>query len=77
MFGKRLREMRMKRSFTQQHMADVLCISLNSYQKYEQGERSPSYDLLVKIGDTLDVSIDWLLGRDCFLKSHGVSFDEY
>lgn len=76
MFNKRLREMRMKRGFTQQHMADVLCVSLNSYQKYEQNERSPSYDLLVKIADMLDVSIDWLLCRDDFLKSHGVSFDE-
>lgn len=70
MFGKRLREMRMKHGFTQQKMADLLDVALRSYQKYEQGERSPSYDLLVKIGDTLDVSLDYLLGRDDFIEKH-------
>lgn len=77
MFGKRLREMRMLRKFTQQNMADLLNVALRSYQKYEQGERSPSYDLLIQIADILDVSIDYLLGRDEWMKSHGVFFDEH
>ena len=70
MFGKRLRAARIARKYTQQSMADILTISLNSYQKYEQGERNPSFDILVKIADTLNVSIDWLLGRDDFLHAH-------
>lgn len=77
MFNKRLRKMRMKHKFTQQNMADKLGISLNAYQKYEQAERSPSLECLVTIADILDVSTDYLLGRDEFLKSHGVSVDEY
>lgn len=77
MFNKRLREMRMKRNFTQQKLADILGIALRSYQCYETGTRTPNYDLLVLIADTLDVSLDYLLGRDDFMKSHGVSFDEY
>lgn len=77
MFGKRLREMRMKRGFTQQKMADSLNVALRSYQCYEGGDRCPSYELLVQIGDILDASIDYLLGRDDFLKAHGVFFDEF
>lgn len=77
MFNKRLREMRMKRGFTQQRLADILNIALRSYQCYETGTRTPCYDLLILIADTLDVSLDYLLGRDDFLKSHGVSVDEY
>lgn len=76
MFGKRLRSSRMSRGFTQQKISDLLDISLRSYQKYEQGTRCPSFELLVSIADTLDVSIDYLLGRDEWLKSHGVFFDE-
>ena len=76
MLSKRLRKMRMKRGFTQQAMADQLQISLNAYQKYEQAERSPSLECLVHIADILDVSIDYLLGRDAFLTSCGVPFDE-
>ena len=77
MFNKRLREMRMKRGFTQQRMADGINVALRSYQCYESGTRTPSFDLLIKIADTLDVSTDYLLGRDDFLKSHAISFDEY
>ena len=44
---------------------------------YETGTRTPCYDLLILIADTLDVSLDYLLGRDEFMKSHGVFSDEY
>jgi len=63
----RLREERIKHKLTQQAMADNLGISLNGYQKYEQAERQPSLDCLVRIADILDVSTDYLLGRDDFL----------
>lgn len=77
MFSKRLRAVRMKRKFTQQQMADLLSVSLNAYQKYEQSERSPSLDGLVKIADTLNVPTDYLLGRDEYLQSLGVCVDEF
>lgn len=77
MFNKRLRELRMKHHFTQQNMADALSISLNAYQKYEQAERSPSLDCLVAIADILDVSLDYLLCRDDFIKTHATFSDEY
>lgn len=77
MFNKRLREMRMKRGFTQQRLADSLGIALRSYQCYETGTRTPCYELLVLIADTLDVSLDYLLGRDGFIKAHAISVDEY
>lgn len=76
MFSKRLRQMRMQRGFTQQYIADKLDLSLNAYQKYEQAERSPSLGTLVSIADLLNVSTDYLLGRDNWLKSHGVPFGE-
>lgn len=77
MFNKRLREMRMRRGFTQPKMADSIGVALRSYQCYETGTRTPSYDLLIRIADVLDVPTDYLLGRDEFLRSLGVSVDEY
>lgn len=77
MFNKRLRQMRMKRGYTQQKLADTLDIALRSYQCYETGTRTPNYTLLIRIADELDVSLDYLLGRDEFMRSHGVSVDEY
>ena len=77
MCNTRLRSLRMKYKYTQQNMADMLQISLNAYQKYEQAERSPSLDSLVKLADIFNVPTDFLLCRDEFLKSLGVSVDEY
>lgn len=77
MFGKRLNQTRKSKGFTAQRMADLLSISIRTYRNYESGHSSPSLELLVKIADILNVSIDYLLCRDDFLKSHGVSADEY
>lgn len=64
MFFMRLRAARVASHLTQQNMADKLGISLNGYQKYEQGERQPSLDTLVRIARILHVSTDVLLGLD-------------
>lgn len=77
MFGKRLRAVRMNRGFTQQKIADLLDVALRTYQHYEEGSRSPSLDTLIRIGDILNISIDYLLGRDDFIESLGVSVDEF
>ena len=77
MFGKRLNSIRKKQGYTAQNMADILSVGLRTYRHYESGHTFPSSDTLVKIADTLDVSIDYLLCRDEWLKSHGVSVGEY
>lgn len=77
MFGKRLREVRIKRNLTQQKAADALNVALRTYQCYEQGTRFPSFETILAIGDLFAVPIDYLFGRDEFLKSLGVPVDEY
>jgi len=72
MFNKRLRAQRMKSKFTQQSMADKLAISLNAYQKYEQAERTPSFDCLVKISHILEVPTDYLLERGLYAKAEQI-----
>lgn len=75
MFAKRLNETRKSKGITAQYMADVLQMGLRAYRNYESGDREPSLKALVLIADTLDVSIDYLLCRDEWLTSHGVSAD--
>ena len=77
MFSKRLNLTRKFRGYTAQQMADYLSMGLRAYRNYESGDSFPSADALIKIADKLDVSIDYLLGRDEWLKSHGVFFDEF
>ena len=68
MLGKRLNLLRKEKGFTAQKMADSLYMSLRNYQKYESGDTYPPLDKLVTIADLLDVSTDYLLCRDEFLK---------
>lgn len=75
MFNKRLRIARMARGLTQQKISDCVGLALRSYQCYEQGVREPSLDMLISLADALQVSTDYLLGRDSFLESLGVSVD--
>ena len=72
-FGKRLREQRMKHKLTQQQMADMLCTGLRNYQKYESGDARPTFEGLIAIADFLHVPTDYLLGRDDYLRSLGIS----
>lgn len=75
MFNKRLHSLRTKRKYTQQQMADFIGITLRTYQRYESGDVEPPFQSLIIIADVLNTSTDYLLGRDEFLKSLGVSFD--
>ena len=70
MFSKRLNKTRKSKNITAQQMADLLNINIRSYRAYESSDRSPSLEMLVKIADILDISIDYLLCRDDFLARH-------
>ena len=48
---------------TQQEMADYLGISRQAYSNYETGKREPDYETLLKLGEYLVCSIDYLLGK--------------
>ncbi len=76
MFNERLNQIRKSKGVTAQQMADLLHINIRSYRAYESADRSPSLEILVKIADILEVSTDYLLCRDDFLKSHATFSDE-
>ena len=75
MFKDRLRATRISRGFTAQAMADRLHVGLRNYQKYESGDTRPTFEGLVILADTFNVPVDFLLERDDYLKSLGVSVD--
>ena len=60
MIGKRLKELRMKRGFSQQELGTAIGVTKVSICGYENGTRLPTLDNLVKISEVLD----YLLGRE-------------
>ena len=60
----RIRNLREDADFTQQHMADLLFINRRTYSSYEVGSRMISPEILGKIADIFQTSVDYLMG--CF-----------
>lgn len=62
-FSTRLRHERERLGLMQKEMAQKLDIPPNTYNGYETGKRSPNLEVAKHISDTLDISVDYLLGR--------------
>ncbi|UZN53074.1 helix-turn-helix domain-containing protein [Bacillus paralicheniformis] len=61
-FGDRLRELRKKRpNLSQKELGKHLGLAESTISMYEQNRREPEYEILIKIADYFDVSIDYLL----------------
>ena len=60
-----LREIRKKKKYSQLKVAMDLSISREALSYYENGKRSPDIEMLVKLSQYFNVSIDYLiLGTD-------------
>ena len=59
-----IKVLREQRKLTQQECADVFNVKLRAWQTYEQGISEPKFEVLCKIADYFNVSLDYLLGRE-------------
>lgn len=59
----RLRECRKEKNLTQGQVAIYCDITEKAYQNYELMTREPKLEILVKIAEFFDVSLDYLVGR--------------
>lgn len=60
---KRIRDLREDSDMNQTKVAEYLDMSQTGYSKYETGERDIPTQILIKLADFYDVSVDYLLGR--------------
>ena len=65
---KGLREIRKSKRLNQLKVATDLNISRESISYYENGKREPSLDLLVKMSEYFNVSINYLITGKEFVK---------
>lgn len=61
--GEKIRMYRTSINMTQAEFAQRLGVTGASVSAYENGVRSPSFDVLIKISNILGISTDELLGR--------------
>ena len=63
-FAARLKQIRICKGLMQKDVYESLGIPNNTYSNYENDKREPDFKTLVRIADFLDVSADYLLGRE-------------
>lgn len=59
----RLGELRKARGISQLKLSFDLNVNQNTISRYETGEREAGYEMLVRIADYFNVSLDYLLER--------------
>ncbi|MFQ8738527.1 MAG: helix-turn-helix domain-containing protein [Bilophila wadsworthia] len=63
LFGNRLRQLLDERNISQAHFADRIGVSRSRMNNYVAQRSEPDYATLIRIANTLDTSIDFLLGK--------------
>jgi transcriptional regulator with XRE-family HTH domain len=63
-FGNLVSELRKQKGISQTDLATKLAIHKNVLGRYERNEVFPSIDIARKIADILDVSLDYLTGKE-------------
>jgi transcriptional regulator with XRE-family HTH domain len=62
-FGKKLKEARDAKSFSQAELAGQIEVDHYIIGKYERDEVKPSIDVAKRLADVLDTTVDFLLGE--------------
>ena len=64
MIFRRIRELREDRDLTQTALADYLGVRQTTYSKYELGRIEVPVEVLIKLAEYYQVSLDYLVGRE-------------
>ena len=63
--GKRIRKLRKQNGLTQEQLADLLGVALNTISRIEVGSRGISIDLAIELAVHFDTTLDYILmGRE-------------
>lgn len=72
----KLKQARKNSNYSQQDLADVLCVSKSLYQKLEQGERKYSLDQIIKISNFLNIELSELIEPYEFMDKPHFNFEQ-
>ncbi|UDN63723.1 helix-turn-helix domain-containing protein [Clostridioides sp. ES-W-0016-02] len=64
MLGEKIKSLRIEKKMTQEEFAENLCISRPALSLYESNKRKPDFEVLKKIAEHFNVSIDFLLDNN-------------
>lgn len=59
----RIQDLRVDSDLSQRQLGEILHISQHSYSHYETGSRGIPIEMLIRLADYYDTTIDYLVGR--------------
>ena len=59
----KLKHYREKNNYSQEKIAQKINITQQAYSNYEKGKRLPNIEILIKLADIYEISLDLLTGR--------------
>ena len=59
----RIQDLRTDADLSQRQLSEILHISQRSYSHYETGPRNIPIEMLIRLANYYDISIDYLVGR--------------
>lgn len=63
MYYPRIKELRQEQSRSQINVSTLIGIDQSYYSKYERGQQNITLEILIKLADLYQVSIDYIIGR--------------
>jgi len=63
LFAERLKELRNKKGINQEELAKKFLLNKSSISRYENGKQLPEIDMIDKLADFFEVSLDYLMGK--------------
>ena len=74
--GKQIKYYRQLQGYTQKRLAEECGLAIGTIQQYELGKREPKLEMLIKIVNVLDISMDTLLGYNSQSDNHALLSDD-
>ena len=59
----RIQDLRTDADMSQKQLSEILHISQRSYSHYETGSRNIPVEMLIRLANSYDISVDYLVGR--------------
>ncbi len=59
----RIQDLRTDADLSQKQLSEILHISQRSYSHYETGSRNIPIEMLIRLANYYDISVDYLVGR--------------
>ena len=59
----RIQDLRTDADMSQKQLSEILHISQRSYSHYETGSRNIPLEMLIRLANYYDISVDYLVGR--------------